>query len=558
MASDFIDGLITAMHLIITLDPEVIEITIRSLHVSLVALFFAALIGIPTGIFLSSKSFRGKKIILVTVHAFMGFPPVLAGLILYLILTTNGVLGFLDLLFTEEAMMMVQFILAVPIIIGLTHNAVTEVPPEITELALTLGADRLKLWKTILNEAKSGITLGMITALGRLLAEVGGILIVGGNIRFKTRTLTTSIVQEVQKGDFSLALALGIILLTLSLLVNGGLTWFQFLQYQQFSPDNASIKKKNRRLNVAFNLTLSKGMKEEIYSFIEEYKNVELQGLIQEYLRLKEITRKKKKQQHAILSVMFKDIQKRFGQKNVFSGISSLERLKQGNLYGIIGPNGIGKSTLLKILSGILPAEMGQISLELSDNDKNIIITFDSNMTSRTSLKNTFKDNDILLSRTVYLHQHPVLLKGSCWDNVTYVQGTDSKESRRLGALLLTLVGLEDKVFHEASSLSGGQKQLLCFARALTTFPDILLLDEPTSNLDFRHMLKLEHVIYRLTKSNNMLILFSSHDLFQVQRISDKVGILKEDTLDWYDVSRIHEADDPWIIRMKTRISEAT
>lgn len=560
MSSDFLMGLTKAIELIITLNPEIIEITLRSFRVSIIALVIASLIGMPVGIFLASWHFRGKKYLLVLIHSLMGLPPVLAGLILYLLLTANGLLGFLDLLFTEEAMMMVQFMLALPIIIGLTHNAIEQVPEEITEVALTLGADSVKLWKTILNEAKSGILLGIITALGRLLAEVGGILIVGGNIRFKTRTLTTSIVQEVQKGEFALALALGIILLTMSLLVNGGLTWYQF---NQSTTQSSNHHERSRPLTLFGALTREK--MEEIESLIDEFQQLPVDELIQEYLRLKnELSSTNEKNENVhVKELHFKDIHKEYNKKIVFSGISSTKPLAMGQLHGIIGPNGIGKSTLLKILSGILDAENGVITVR-TDGESTIKLTFanpSSSLTKRSSVptqasnsRNSIKR--LLLSKVVYVHQHPVLLTGSCWDNITYVHGKDDKLARRLAVLLLCLVGLEDKIFHDARSLSGGQKQLLCFARSLAAFPDVLLVDEPTSNLDFKHMLKLEQILYQLAKSNDMLIIFTTHDLLQVQRLADDVGILKTDQLNWYDPNLIYDVDDPWITTMRQRVSE--
>ncbi len=553
-------GLIKAILLISTLNPEIIEITLRSLRVTLVALTLASMLGIPIGIFLATRTFKGKKIILILIHALMGLPPVLAGLTLYLILTSSGLLGFLDLLFTEEAMMMVQFVLALPIIIGLTHNAIEQVPKEITEVSLTLGADNLKLWKTILNEAKSGILLGIITALGRLLAEVGGILIVGGNIRFKTRTLTTSIVQEIQKGDFSLAMALGIVLLAMSLLVNGGLTWYQF---------NRSNQKKHSRNRPKYHSFLSKMWngddRKELERFIEEYQQLTVDELIQEYhkLRMKFETARSSKKDPKIISFTFKKLHKEFGEKIVFKGVDCNKTLTRGRLYGLIGPNGIGKSTLLKILSGILDAKKGSISVSTDDGNVSHLMFLENTRHDKTNepessshQKSATDARKLLLSRMVYVHQHPVLFKGSCWDNVTHARGKNSELSRRLGVLLLTLVGLERKIFDDAQGLSGGQKQLLCFARALATFPDVLLVDEPTSNLDFHHMLRLEHVLYQLTKANQALVLFTTHDLLQVQRIADEVGILKEDHVTWHDPILIHDIDDPWIMTLRSRISE--
>ena len=173
--------------LIWQMDAEIVNVTLLSLQVSLTALVLSALIGIPVGAALALKNIRGKRIILNTIYTLMGLPPVLAGLLVYLLLTSRGPLGQYELLFTPAAMVMAQVLLAAPIVCGLTARAVMA--------ALT-------------------------TALGRVIAEVGAVMLVGGNIRWHTRVLTTSIVLETRMGNFSTAIAIGIILLAISFAIN--------------------------------------------------------------------------------------------------------------------------------------------------------------------------------------------------------------------------------------------------------------------------------------------------------------------------------------------------
>jgi len=153
-------------------------------------------------------------------NTFMGLPPVVAGLVLYLILSRSGPLGFMSLLYTTSAMIIAQSILATPIVASLSHSAIVGVDPIVRQASITLGATPFQSSLTIINEARYGIMAGIIAALGRAMAEVGAVLMVGGNIAGYTRVMTTTIALETDKGNFELALALGIILLFLSLLIN--------------------------------------------------------------------------------------------------------------------------------------------------------------------------------------------------------------------------------------------------------------------------------------------------------------------------------------------------
>lgn len=215
-----IEGLKEGFALIWQMDAEIVQVTLLSLQVSLTALAISAFIGIPSGAALALKDIPGKRFILNIIYTLMGLPPVLAGLFVYLLLTYRGPLGEYELLFTPTAMIIAQVLLAAPIICGLTARAVMALNQEVYDTAVTLGASRRQAAAAIIREARVGIVAALSTALGRVIAEVGAVMLVGGNIRWSTRVLTTSIVLETRMGNFSTAIAIGLILLTLSFLIN--------------------------------------------------------------------------------------------------------------------------------------------------------------------------------------------------------------------------------------------------------------------------------------------------------------------------------------------------
>jgi tungstate transport system permease protein len=214
------EGFLQAFYLIIHFDPELFGIIALSLKVSGIALLFASSIGIPAGSFLGLKNFRGRGLLISLSNTFMGLPPVVVGLFVYLLLSRKGPLGFMALLYTPSAMVTAQTILVFPIVTSLCHSAIISVDPIIRQAARTLGATPFQAALTIIREARYGMYSGIIAGLGRAMGEVGAILIVGGNIAGHTRVMTTTIALETDKGNFELALALGIILITLSLSIN--------------------------------------------------------------------------------------------------------------------------------------------------------------------------------------------------------------------------------------------------------------------------------------------------------------------------------------------------
>lgn len=192
-----------------------------SLKVSLLALFFAALIGVPLGAALALWRFRGRSILIVLATSFMALPPVVVGLLVYLLLSRAGPLGSWGLLFTPSAMVIAQFILVLPIIIALTLDAVRPIEREYRELMDSVDAGpRLRL-KTVIYDGRFGVATALLAGFGRAIAEVGAVLIVGGNIDGVTRVMTTSIALETSKGNLELALSLGLVLIMIAVTVNG-------------------------------------------------------------------------------------------------------------------------------------------------------------------------------------------------------------------------------------------------------------------------------------------------------------------------------------------------
>jgi tungstate transport system permease protein len=224
-----IAGFGAAFRLIFTLDPELWRIIFLSLKVSGAALILAASLGLPLGALLALGRVPCRGLMISLLNTGMGLPPVAAGLFLYLFLSRSGPLGFLGLLYTPPAMVIAQSLLAFPIVASLSQAAIAQVDPVTRQAAFTLGATRFQETVTVIKEARYAIVAGIMAGLGRVMAEVGAIIIVGGNIAGYTRVMTTTIALETDKGNFELAIALGIILLTISFAVTLALRFFQRL-----------------------------------------------------------------------------------------------------------------------------------------------------------------------------------------------------------------------------------------------------------------------------------------------------------------------------------------
>ncbi|HET7410379.1 MAG TPA: ABC transporter permease, partial [Paracoccaceae bacterium] len=209
--------------LILSSDPEFLEIVLLSLRVSLSAVAIACMIGMPLGAVLAVARFPGRGALTVLVNAMMGLPPVVVGLLVYLMLSRAGPLGVLGLLYTPSAMIIAQTILVVPIVASLTRQVVVDLHDEYDELLRSMGASRIGTIGTLLWDARYSLLTAALACLCRALAEVGAVMIVGGNINHVTRVMTTTIALETAKGELALALGLGIVLVSMSVLITGGL-----------------------------------------------------------------------------------------------------------------------------------------------------------------------------------------------------------------------------------------------------------------------------------------------------------------------------------------------
>lgn len=227
LVNEIINGFLQAIHLIITLNPEVMEITTRTIYISLSATFFASIIAIPLGGLIHFKQFKGKKSLINLIQTLYSLPTVLVGLLIFLLLSREGIFGNLHLLFTPAGMIIGQTILILPILAGFTITALNGVKKDISELAMSLGANDYQIIHTIMREAKYALVGAVILGFGRAISEVGVALMIGGNIRGYTRVITTTISLETSKGNLELSIALGIILLCIALIINLILNYIQ-------------------------------------------------------------------------------------------------------------------------------------------------------------------------------------------------------------------------------------------------------------------------------------------------------------------------------------------
>jgi len=222
-----IDSFLSALLLVVSLDPEIVSIVTVSLKVSGTSTVIASLMGIPLGFSIAFGTFPGKRMLITCLNTLLALPTVVIGLFVYGFISRRGILGPLDLLYTQKAMVIGQTILILPIVATFTIAAISRIDGRYRKTAMTLGANRRQTAVVILREARFGIMAAVIAAFGRVIAEVGVSMMLGGNARGFTRTMTTAMALEYDKGQFALAVALGIILLSLSFGINLMFHFFQ-------------------------------------------------------------------------------------------------------------------------------------------------------------------------------------------------------------------------------------------------------------------------------------------------------------------------------------------
>jgi len=218
-------GLAQAFWLIVTADAELVEIALRSLQVTCTALLLACLIALPLAAMLAVRRFRWRRAVIAVLNALMGLPPVVVGLVVYVILSRSGPLGVLGLLFTPTAMIIAQMIIIVPLIASIAHQSLRDLWHEYHDLLISMNVSQSQKMRTLLWDARRALLTAALAGFGRGIGEVGAIMIVGGNIDHATRVLTTAIALETGRGEFALALALGFVLIALTVLVNVCIHW---------------------------------------------------------------------------------------------------------------------------------------------------------------------------------------------------------------------------------------------------------------------------------------------------------------------------------------------
>jgi len=221
------EGLRKALELLLTLDPEVLRITLLSLEVSGLATLISLVIGLGVAIPVALNEFPGKRLVIALLNTGMGLPPVVVGLFVTVLLWRNGPLGFLEILYTPAAMILAQAVIASPIIAGISLSALQHLPPGLRLQILALGASRPQMMWLLLKEARLPLLAAVMAGFGGVISEVGASIMVGGNIKGQTRVLTTATVMETSKGNFEVAFALSILLLVLAFSVNAVLTHLQ-------------------------------------------------------------------------------------------------------------------------------------------------------------------------------------------------------------------------------------------------------------------------------------------------------------------------------------------
>ncbi len=481
------DGVRVAFEIILSRDPEIIDITILSFQVSLGATIAASIIGIPLGMLLGYFRFPGRNAVLVLINTLTGFPPVVMGVFLYVVLSQTGPLAFLELLYTPLGMALAQFLLALPIIISISAQAIASLPKRFYETLFSLGITGSRKMRAVFRETRSALLSAIIIAFGRAISEVGAILIVGGNIRWYTRTLTTAAVLEVSKGRTEFAIALGLILLFVAMLVN---LLFQALQSETMRLGVISIG----------NFIVYFGRPKHRALFVSNEHEIPLEQVVRS-LSCKD----------ANVGIKCSKISKKYQQRIILDDIDAY--FPPRRIHVIIGPNGVGKSTLIRAIAGMTSPDSGKI--------------------------------EISGSKPVYppiMHQKPYMFEGTTKDNLK-ITGANDEMIR----LVISALGLSNLLNTRAKNLSGGEQKRVALARLLLTKPCLLVLDEPTSGLDPGSILKMETLL-QLLAENGVTIILTSHDMLQAKRIGDSVTLLLNGRIGITGKSSdVFETDDPEI-----------
>ena len=458
------EGLGLAWQLIVHADPELVHITLLSLRVSATACAVGAVLGLLLGAWLAIARFPGHVLLVWVVNTLLALPAVVVGLLVYLLLSRAGPLGQLGILFTPSAMVVAQSVLVTPLIAALSRRLVLSALAEGGDQLRSLGAGPVKTSLLMLFHDRMGVATVLLTAFARAIAEVGAVMIVGGNIAGVTRVMTTTIALETSKGDLALAIALGFVLLAVVGAINGGMGLLQWIGSR-------------RRGLISVAAAPSAAAPSARRALPRSQTVVDPVPLIQ----LDKAT------VHFGKAVALRD---------------ATLTLYRGDRLILVGANGSGKTTLLRLMHGLLPYEGRCQHLPLPDGRK-----------PRAAM---LFQRPFLLSLSVERN-----LRIGLW--LAKVPATERADRCRQA---LERVGLLEHASRPARALSGGQQQRLGLARAWALHPDILFLDEPTASLDPGAKNEIEALIEEVADSG-VTIVMSSHNLGQAKRLATRVAYLE-------------------------------
>jgi len=474
------DSLFTALHLIASNDPMLLSIVVRSLTVSATACALASGLGLVLGAWLGVVRFPGRGLVLTLLNTLLALPSVVVGLLVYLLLSRSGPLGSLGWLFTFKAMVLAQAVLVLPMVTALTRQTVEDADASHGEQLQSLGAGPLLRSLLLAWDERYAVLTLLIAAFGRAVSEVGAVMVVGGNIDGFTRVITTAIALETSKGDLPLALALGLVLLAVVLVLNLLIAALRRWQcYRDVQRDEAYLPAVS---------TESSGPSAQSARIAtpNPTRSPAHQGPFATLAALATLP--------PLLTLSAATVH--------YGGMQALRAtslsIAAGERVALVGANGCGKSSLLRLLHGLQPPSTGVFER-------------------------------LPGVRQAMLFQRPHMLRASSVWNVALGLGLRSLSRTAATAqalLALQRVGLADIAARPARALSGGQQQRLALARAWSLKPDLLLLDEPTANLDPHAKREVEALMTELAEEGITLV-FASHNLGQVKRLATRVLYLE-------------------------------
>jgi tungstate transport system ATP-binding protein len=456
------ESLALALQLVANADVELLGVVGLSLRVSLTACALGASVGLALGAWLAVARFPGIGVAVWVLNTLLALPSVVVGLSVYLLLSRAGPLGDLGILFTPAAMVVAQSVLVVPLIAALSRRLLLDALAEGGEQLQSLGAGPLQRASLMLVHERLAVLTVLLTAFGRAISEVGAVMIVGGNIDGVTRVMTTAIALETSKGDLPLALALGLVLLSVVGVIN---LFISVLQRRAEREEAAPA-------GLATPPTAARAPRAQAALRPAAPAGAEL-------LRL----------QAAGL---------RFGTVQALRPTSL--SVRRGESLALVGANGAGKTSLLRILHGLMPLTEGQRTVVSLQPEGRVPMA-------------------------AMLFQRPFLLRLSVQRNVQLavaLRGVPRPLRAARVAQALQRVGLQALATRDARSLSGGQQQRLALARAWALLPDILFLDEPTASLDPSAKREVEALIADVAEAGVTLVM-STHNLGQVKRLASRV-----------------------------------